>query len=157
MTGLFWNILLASCWVFLTGSFEALNYLFGFALGYIVIALIQDHVSSLRGYPMRLPRLLAFSCYFIGKLVQSNIEVALDIITPIWRMRPGVVKFQTSVNNDVEMTLLTNLISLTPGTLVLDISEDRSTLFVHAMFAENKQQVLADLRQLEKRFLSALR
>ena len=157
MIGLFWNILLATCWVFLTGSFEALNYFFGFAVGYLVIALIHDHVTALKGYPSRLPKLIAFICYFIGKLIQSNIEVAVDIITPVWRMRPGVVRFKTSINSDIEMTLLTNLISLTPGTLVLDVSEDRKTLFVHAMFAEDKNQVQAELKQLEQRFLSAIR
>ena len=157
MSGLFWNLLLATCWVFLTGSFEVLNYLFGFFIGYCVIALIQNMAPSLQGYPQRLPRFFAFLGYFIRELVQANIKVAIDILTRPWHMKPGVVSFKISQLNDLEITALANLISLTPGTLVLDVSEDKSTLFVHAMFLHDEDQVQHDLRQLEQRLLQVIR
>ena len=157
MTGLFWNLLLAICWVFLTGSFELLNYFFGYVIGYLVIALIHNTVPSLQGYPRRLPRFLAFIIYLMRKLIQSNINVAADIVTSPWRMKPGVLRFKTSTQNDLEITLLANLISLTPGTLVLDVSEDKTTLFVHAMFLHDENQVEDELRQLEQRFLQVIR
>lgn len=157
MTAFFWNMLLATCWVFLTGSFEVANYFFGFLVGYLVIALIHKQIAPLGDYPYRLPRFFRFIAYFCWKLIQSNIEVAIDIITPLWRMQPGVVRFRTSTINDLETTMLTNLISLTPGTLVLDVSEDRTTLFVHAMFAGNEERVQTDLKQLEQRFLKVIR
>ena len=157
MTGLFWNLLLATCWVFLTGSFEMLNYLFGFFIGYWVIALIHNLIPSLHGYPQKLPRFFAFLGYFIRELVQANIKVAIDIVTPPWYMRPGVIRFKVSNLNDLEITTLANLISLTPGTLVLDVSEDKSTLFVHAMFLDDEQQVQDDLRHLEQRLLQVIR
>lgn len=157
MRGLFWNLLLATCWVFLTGSFAALNYAFGFFIAYCVIALIHRHVPSLRGYPQRLPRFIGFIGYFIRELVVSNIKVAADIITPPWHMKPGVVAYTLSTRNDVETTLLSNFISLTPGTLVLDISEDKSTLFVHSMFLNDESEVHHDLQQLEQRLLKVIR
>ena len=157
MTGFFWNLLLAGCWVFLTGSFEALNYLFGFFIGYLVIALIHNLVPSLHGYPQRLPRFFAFLGYFIRELVTANVKVAIDIVTPPWHMKPGVIRFTVSNLNDLEITTLSNLISLTPGTLVLDVSEDKSTLFVHSMFLDDERQVQEDLRQLEQRLLQVIR
>ena len=72
-------------------------------------------------------------------------------------MKPGVVRFTVSNLNDLEITTLANLISLTPGTLVLDVSEDKSTLFVHAMFLDDENQVQDDLRQLEQRLLQVIR
>jgi len=157
MTGLFWNLLLATCWVFLTGSFEVLNYAFGFVIGYLVIALIHSRIPALRGYPQRLPRFIAFLGFFIWELVLSNIKVAIDIVTPLWHMKPGVLRFPLSTRNDLEITLVANFISLTPGTLVLDVSEDKKSLFVHAMFMDEEQQTLADLRELEQRLLKVIR
>ncbi len=157
MTGLFWNLLLATCWVFLTGSFEVLNYLFGFVIGYLVIALVHNLVPALQDYPQRLPRFIAFLVYFFRQLVLSNIKVASDIVTPPWHMKPGVVSFKLLAETDLEITLVSNFISLTPGTLVLDVSEDKTTLFVHAMFLHDEDQVQADLRQLEQRLLQVMR
>lgn len=157
MTGLFWNLLLATCWVFLTGSFDVLNYLFGFALGYLVITLIHQRVPALRGYPKRLPRFLGFLGFFFWELVLSNIKVAVDIVTPLWHMKPGVLRFDLSAKTDLEITLVSNFISLTPGTLVLDVSEDKKALFVHSMFLDDVDQTLIDLRELEQRLLRALR
>ena len=157
MTGLFWNLLLATCWVFFTGSFAPLNYLFGFFIGYLVITLIRHLSPSLKSYPSKIPRFFSFVGYFIRELILSNIEVAIDIVTPLWRMKPGVIRFKTSGLNDLEITALANLISLTPGTLVLDVSEDKSTLFVHAMFLHDEQGVQHNLRQLEQRLLQVIR
>lgn len=157
MTGLFWNLLLATCWVFLTGSFEFINYLFGFAVGYLVIALIHQLVPALHGYPQRIPRFFGFVGYFSWALILSNIKVATDIVTPPWYMKPGVLRFPLSAKSDLEITLVANFISLTPGTLVLDVSDDKAALFVHAMFLHDEKQVLADLRELEQRLLNVIR
>ncbi|MDX1695400.1 MAG: Na+/H+ antiporter subunit E [Ketobacteraceae bacterium] len=157
MNGLFWNLLLATCWVFLTGSFEVLNYFFGFFVGYVVIALIHQRVPGFGDYPQRIPRFLAFMGFFIWGLILSNIKVASDIITPPWHMKPGVLRYKLSARNDLEITLLANFISLTPGTLALDVSEDKTELFVHAMFLHDERQVLADLRALEERLLKVMR
>ena len=157
MTGLFWNLLLATCWVFLTGSFEALNYFFGFFVGYIVIALIHTLVPALEDYPRRLPRFFVFIAFFIWELVLSNIKVAIDVVTPPWHMKPGVLRYKLAAKTDLEITLVANFISLTPGTLVLDVSEDKTALFVHAMFLHDEEQVMADLQELEQRLLDVIR
>lgn len=157
MTGLFWNILLATCWVFLTGSFEFLNYLFGFLVGYVVIALIHQRIPALADYPQRLPRFLMFVSYFLWELILSNIKVAVDIITPPWHMKPGVISLELSAKTDLEITLVANFISLTPGTLCLDVSEDKKIMFVHAMFLHDENQVRDELKQMEQRVLRVLR
>lgn len=157
MTGLFWNLLLATCWVFLTGSFEVLNYFFGFVIGFLIITLIHERVPVLQGYPERLPRFFGFLGFFFWELVLSNIKVAIDIVTPPWHMRPGVIRYQLTATTDLEITLVANFISLTPGTLVLDVSEDKRALFVHAMFLQDEAEVLANLQELEHRLLKVIR
>jgi multicomponent Na+:H+ antiporter subunit E len=157
MIGFFWNGLLATCWVFLTGSFEALNYAFGFVVGYLVIALIHRHVPSLKGYPLKLPRVIGLLFFLARELVVSNIKVALDIVTPPLYMKPGVIGYKLSAETDLEITFIANMISLTPGTLCLDVSEDRTTMFVHAMFLNDEEEVRRDLEKLEHRLLLVMR
>tara|TARA_R110002073_G_scaffold48144_7_gene129648 strand:+ start:8006 stop:8479 length:474 start_codon:yes stop_codon:yes gene_type:complete len=157
MTGLFWNLLLATCWVFLTGSFEVLNYFFGFVIGFLIITLLHERVPALERYPKRLPRFFGFLGFFLWELVLSNIKVAIDIVTPPWHMRPGVLRYELAAKTDLEITLVANFISLTPGTLVLDVSEDKRALFVHAMFLHDEAEVLADLKELEYRLLKVIR
>ena len=79
MIGFFLNIVLALCWVALTGNFGGLNFIFGFALGYIVLAISQNQLPSLSGYAQRLPLLLRFAGFFIKELVKANYKVGFDI------------------------------------------------------------------------------
>lgn len=157
MMGFFWNILLAAAWVLMTGSFEFLNYIFGFAIGYTVILLMSRSVSALTDYPRRLPRTLYFLLYFVGELIKSNVKIAFDIITPTFLGKPGVIGIELDAKTNLEITLVANLISLTPGTLSLDVSANKKILFVHAMYLINEDEVRAELKQLEQRLLKVMR
>lgn len=157
MIGFFLNILLALCWVALTGNFGGLNFIFGFALGYFALALLQNQLPSLNGYAQRLPLLMRFAGYFIRELIKANYKVGFDILTPPWHMQPGVIAFPLKATTDFEITMVANFISLTPGTLTLDISDDRRVLFIHAMFLQDEKTLLAELHEIEQRLLEILR
>jgi len=157
MIGLFWNLILATAWVFLTGSFEFLNYVFGFTVGYLVLTIIHQQVPILTGYPQRIPKAILFGGFFIRELFQANIKVAVDIVTPPWHMKPGVIGLSLEASTDLEIAMVANFISLTPGTLSLEVSEDRTLLFVHAMFMHDEDQVRRDLKNMERRVLEILR
>lgn len=157
MTGFFWNILLAAIWVLMTGTFEFLNYVFGFSVGYVVILLLSRTVPAIKDYPRRLPRMIRFFLYFIEELIKANVRVAIDIVTPTVLAKPGVIGIKLDAKTDFEITLVANVISLTPGTLSLDVSEDKTILFVHAMFLDDETEVRNDLKNLEHRLLEVLR
>ncbi|MFT4610543.1 MAG: multicomponent Na+:H+ antiporter subunit E [Cellvibrionaceae bacterium] len=157
MMGFFWNILLAAAWVLMTGSFEFLNYVFGFTIGYTVILLMSRSVSALTDYPRRLPRAIYFLLYFIGELIKSNVKIAFDIITPTFLGKPGVIGIELEAKTNLEITLVANLISLTPGTLSLDVSANKKILFVHAMYLIDEDEVRAELKHLEQRLLKVMR
>lgn len=153
MIGLFWNLLLALAWVTLTGSVTAINLLAGLAFGYLALMVLQRHVPALHGYSRKIPRFAAFLMYFLKELIKSNLKVAYDIATPVWHMKPGVIAFPLVARTDMEILFVSSVISLTPGTLSLDISDDRKTLFIHAMFLQDEEQLRAELRELERRIL----
>jgi multicomponent Na+:H+ antiporter subunit E len=72
------------------------------------------------------------------------------VLTPEHKSSPELLELPLEVETDGGILLLTNLISLTPGTLSLDISPDRRRLIVHAMFAEDPGQVIAGLKRFER-------
>ena len=157
MIGLFWNLLLALAWVTLTGSITAMNLLAGFIFGYVALMVLQKQVPVLKGYSRRIPRLVAFLLYFLKELVKSNLRVAYDIATPVWHMKPGVIAFPLRAETDMEILFVSSVISLRPGTLSLDVSDDRKVLFIHAMFLHDEEQLRNDLRELERRILKVTR
>lgn len=151
------NILLTVVWVFLTGSLAFVNFMFGYVLSFLVLWLVSRNEKS-RKYFRIIPQIIAFIFFFLYELIKANIQVAADVITPKFYMKPGIVKLPLDVESNLEITLLANLISLTPGTLSLDVSEDRKVLYVHAMYIHDKEEFIDDIKNgFEKRILNILR
>ncbi|ATH76114.1 MULTISPECIES: Na+/H+ antiporter subunit E [Halomonadaceae] len=157
MTGAIWNLLLGLAWVLLSGDFSGLNLLVGMVFGYIALVLIEPQVEALKGYPLRVPRIIGFIGFFMKELVQANLRVAFDILTPPWHMQPGVIALPLAARTEMEITMVANLISLTPGTLSLDVSDDRRVLYIHAMFLDDEDELRRSLKEMEHRALELFR
>ncbi|MCK6547648.1 Na+/H+ antiporter subunit E [Myxococcota bacterium] len=157
MKTLFAHVTLGALWVALTGSATAWNFVLGLALGYF--ALRATHGPARRAvYFRKIPEIFTFCAYFLRELVVSSLRVAHDAVTPNLHMRPAVIGVPIEATTDAEITLLACLISLTPGTLTLDVSEDRKTLFVHALFVHDYDQTRDQIRSgLERRVLRLMR
>ena len=113
-----------------------------------------------RKYYRKLPKLMNLIVYFVKELIVANIRVAYDVITPTTHMRPCIVAMRLDAKTDLEITILANMISLTPGTLSLDLSEDRKYLFVHAIYFKQitAQKIKDDLKiGFEKKLLEVMR
>jgi len=82
----------------------------------------------------RIPIMVVFAFYFLWKLLLANLRVAFDVIRQNKQIRPAIVAVETSARTDAEITLLANLVSLTPGTLVIDVSTDRRFLYLHVLY-----------------------
>jgi len=151
------NLLLTFVWAALTGKFSYGNFIFGFALSYLILwVLTRDQLKS--SYFKRVPNVLGFLVFFIAELVKANIQVAYDVITPRNYMLPGIVAIPLDAETDLEITMLANFISLTPGTLSLDVSDDKKTLYVHAMYLPDKERFIAEIKNgFERRLLDILR
>ena len=152
------NIGLSSAWAALMGAFDATTLAAGFAVGYVVLWASQPALGP-SAYVTGVGRAVAFIVFYLAELVWSSLQVAIDVCRPRLRMCPGVVGLPLRARTDAEITVLANLISLTPGTLSLDLSPDRRILYVHAMDLENGPETLrADIRdRLESRVLTLLR
>jgi multicomponent Na+:H+ antiporter subunit E len=151
------NMVLALLFAALTARFTSLNLLFGFVLGYLALWLARTEPSR-SAYFHKVPQALAFSAFFLKELVVSSIQVAYDVVTRTHHMRPAILGIPLDVTTDAEITLLSSLVTLTPGTLAIDVSDDRKTLFVHAMYVRDYEATKRRIKHgFERRVLRLLR
>ncbi|WP_127752353.1 Na+/H+ antiporter subunit E [Devosia sp. 1566] len=139
-------IILALLWLAITGNFSGANLVFGAVIAAGAMFLLRDSVAPPRALK-RLRRIVSLAVLFVYELNLSAIRVAILVLTPDLKsaLRPAVVTVPLKVKSDAEITLLANLITLTPGTLSIDLSPDRSHLYVHALSVTDPQAVIDDI------------
>ena len=150
------NILLTFIWVAITGNFFFLNFLFGFIVSFFILRVVAS--SESRKYFRIVPKVIGFIFFFLYELTKANLEVAYEVLTPKHNMTPGIIKFPLDAETDFEITFLANLISLTPGTLSLDVSDDKKVLYIHSMYIKDRELFISGIKNgFEKRILEILR
>lgn len=137
---------LALVWAAITGSFTLLNLLLGGLIGVAGLWLIRAELSR-PGLLKKVRRASALALLFLYELLLSAVRVAWLVLSPNMKSKlvPGIIAFPLTAKTDTEITLLANLITLTPGTLSVDVSKDRSVIFVHALAVPDKEALIADI------------
>ncbi|MBN9310525.1 Na+/H+ antiporter subunit E [Devosia sp.] len=153
------TIVLALGWAAATGSFSAPNLLLGALVSGASLFVVRQFVSTPRLLP-RTMRIVRLARTFVVELVLCALRVARLVIRPDVNahIRPAIVAFPLSAKTDAEITLLANLITLTPGTLSVDVSEDRRFLYIHAIDLADREAFLAEIANgFERQVMEAFR
>jgi multicomponent Na+:H+ antiporter subunit E len=152
------NLLLALAWAALQGEFSLGTLLTGQMLGYVILAaLVRGGVLGASPYIGRVHRVLGLSAYFLWELVRANLRLAVDVATPRYDMRPGIIALPLDATQDSQILLLSMLINTTPGSVALDVSPDRKTLYVHVMYMDTPDAARQEIKQgFERRVLEVL-
>ena len=164
-------LLLGALWVAATQELAPINILIGVAIGWLILracnvrVLRSTSANSPRFNTISLSRLpaacyhwLALLVFFINELIKANITMAYFTIMPLNRIRPGIVAVPLEPMSNAELTLLANLITLTPGTLSVDVSLDNSILYIHAMRIDDANALRLEIKLgFERRVLQAIR
>lgn len=114
-------------------------------------------MSKLLRRAVVLMRFIAFLPFFLRELVMANVQVAIEVVSPRNRMSPGIIRVPLHVKSDFQVMMFANLISLTPGTLSLEVEDDRSALFVHGLHVNNPDDFRSKMRALESRLQEVFR
>ena len=150
-------VLLALAWAALNGDPSPGSLLLGLGLGGLAVGVawpLGPYPLFARVRPLKAAGLLA---YLLWQIAAANVKVAAAVLGPRRRLRPALVAVPLDVERDDQIVVLSNMISLTPGTLSLDVSEDRKTLFVHAMSASSPEDLRREIKQgFERRVREAL-
>ncbi len=139
------NFFLAFLWMFIEGKFSASGFITGYILGLIVIFAMRRFFRS-KFYLHRVYAWIKLTLIFLRELILSNIAVTKVVLNPTLDIQPGIFALETKLKNDWEVTLLSSLITLTPGTLVVDISPDNKVLYIHAMDIQDVDEAIESIR-----------
>ena len=149
------NLLLMALWIASTGVFTYSNALLGYAIGFLVLFWLKPLLGT-TAYFRKLPLALWFGMLFLWELLKANVRVAWDVVTPRKLRSPGIVAVPLDAKTDLEIAILANLITLTPGSLCLDVSTDRSTLYVHEMFVDDPDLIRRHIKARFERWILEL-
>jgi multicomponent Na+:H+ antiporter subunit E len=140
------SILLALAWAALRGEISLLNLITGWLIGYIILALLAKGGVMPSTLATRTVRAIGLAAFFARELLLANLRVALDVLRPGHRIEPAVVAIPLDVTSDGEILLLSMLINITPGSVTIDLSDDRRTLYVHVMHMKSADQSRREIK-----------
>ncbi|NJN18475.1 MAG: cation transporter [Oscillochloris sp.] len=138
------NLLLALAWVMVIGSFGPADWIVGLLFGFFVLMVswraffnepfsFKSYIRASSRNPLITAwRWIAFIIFGFVEIVKSNIAVAKAVLSPQLKLDPGIIAIPLDLKSDAGITTLANLTTLTPGTVTLDVSSDRKTLYIHA-------------------------
>lgn len=158
---LFLNILLAIIWCLLQENLKLHEFLIGALLGYGIIHLLKpvlDEGKALRpafgikDYFRVFFHTLRYILVFLYEVIKANLQVARIVLSPTLDITPGIIAYKMDVESDAGITLLANSITLTPGTLTLDVSKDKKTLYIHALHIEDARVLEQSIKNSLERY-----
>ncbi|MBD2844580.1 Na+/H+ antiporter subunit E [Paenibacillus sp. IB182496] len=139
------NLIIAVVWMFLNNEWTAVQLIVGYALGALIMLALRRFFNH-DFYLRRVWAFLLLLVLFLRELIMSNISVIRELLRPKLAIRPGIFAYDTELRGDWEITALACLITLTPGTLTLEVSPDQRTLYIHAMDIADAEELSAQIR-----------
>ena len=115
------NLLVSVIWLLVTNSYTLNNFVLGFILGLFLVYLLHRVLPG-QFYLVRIYRIVMLIITFLTELIKANFGVLKIILKPRIENKPGFFVYETELESDWQLVLLSNLITLTPGTVVLGIS-----------------------------------
>lgn len=94
---------------------------------------------------------LEFVGYYLYNLAKANLYIAWDILTPKMRMKPAFMEVPVTLESDFGLLLFSNLLSMTPGTISIDISEDKKTVQVHVLYYKTDEIMLSEFYIMQEK------
>ncbi len=146
MTNLFQlNLVLAAGWCALFATFNLSTFIAGFVISFAALTVTSPLYADTT-YFRQSRYLVQLIAYFLGQLTISTLKVSWDVLTPTQKSRPAIVAIPLDITEPMHITILANMISLTPGSLSLDVNPSRDTLYVHCMFVDDPDAIRANIK-----------
>lgn len=151
------NIIISIMWMFLSETYTVVSFLSGYLLGILLLFLLRRFIPG-RFYIVTLFKIIKLILIFTRELISSNIAIVKLVYQRAPVYEPGIFALPTDLKTDWEITLLANLITLTPGSLSVSISDDQSKIYVHAMDIDEVEKSIVDIKNtFEKAIMEVTR
>ncbi|MEK4301768.1 Na+/H+ antiporter subunit E [Oceanobacillus sp. FSL W8-0428] len=139
------NVLLAILWMFLQNEYTFVSFLFGYLIGILILFVIRRFLKF-DFYLKKIWAIIKLIYLFMIELIKANIDVVKVVLKPKQDHQPGIVAVRTSLESDFEISMLAALITLTPGTISMDFSDDSKTIYVHSIDVPDKEAMIKDIQ-----------
>lgn len=139
------NFFLAFLWMFLKTSFTPASFLVGYFWGLVILYVFRSYFPD-RFYLHRVSAIIKLFFLFIKELILSNLNVLKHVLKPKLDIKPGIFALPTELEKDWEIMLLANLITLTPGTLTVDVSDNNKILYIHAVNIDDVKESVDSIK-----------
>lgn len=149
------NLVIATLWFLLNDDPNAdiTTFMTGFFIG-VLILYAMHRFFGLRFYLGRALKILKLVLLFIQELLLSSYSVLKQVLNPRLNIAPGIFTYETRLQGDWQITALALLLTLTPGSVVMEVSEDGRVFYIHAMdIEESKETVIRSIDKFEKAIL----
>lgn len=153
------NIFIALLWTFFSDEPEPsfMTFVAGYIVGIGIIFLMHRFFGE-RFYLARPYAFLKLILIFIRELFSSSILVLKQILSPKVNYQPGIFKYETQMRGEWEITTISLLLTLTPGSVVMEVTPEEDYLYIHAMDVEDsKEMLLKSLHSFEKAIMEVTR
>jgi multicomponent Na+:H+ antiporter subunit E len=151
------NLFLAFLWMFLSSNYSVSRFIIGFLLGLLAILAMRRFFKS-RLYIDRVWAFIKLVVLFVKELILANISVLVLVLKPKLQLQPAFFKYNTELTQEWEITLLSSLITLTPGTVVVHVSDDSKSLFIHVIDSNDIDATIDSIKNsFEKAILEVSR
>jgi multicomponent Na+:H+ antiporter subunit E len=140
----------------LNNSFTWGAFVFAIILAGVLIAFITRVIHPGLAINIRASKILPFFFMFAYEIIISNIKVIYEILTPKEHMYPGIIQIALNCRTDQQRVWLSNVLSLTPGTIVVTMSPDKTYLFLHIMFLQHREALVKDIRKIEQHIIELI-
>ncbi|HCF58530.1 MAG TPA: hypothetical protein DFS52_11120 [Myxococcales bacterium] len=142
------NLMLMVVWMFLSdGGIGGL--LVGFAVGYLVLVLARPFVGG-HSYVRALPGALWLLVVFAFELVRASLRLAWDVLRPRPNFEPAFIRLEATDLSPLQTVLFSALVSLTPGSVAVDIDDSSDALYVHALYAQDAERARDNMRMFAR-------
>jgi multicomponent Na+:H+ antiporter subunit E len=146
------NLFIAFLWMTLIDEdeFRFATFFAGFLVGIGIVFFLHRFFGK-EFYLRKVFYSFKLLLIFIRELTTSTVVVLRQILSPKLKIKPGIIKYETVLKSDVEVTMLSLLLTLTPGSVVMEVSPEGHTLYIHAMDVEQSREgLIKQLKNFEK-------
>lgn len=140
------NLSLAGIWLFLNGHLTIGSFVFGFLLGAFFLWVFYSKRKK-QFYLQKIWKSFVLLLIFLREVITANLSVLRYVCLPLSHLNPGIVAMPIDLRSDFEVVLLANMITLTPGTLTVEVSPDKRILYIHMLDCSNADQVLTHINK----------
>jgi multicomponent Na+:H+ antiporter subunit E len=157
--------MLGAVWLFLSGSLSIGNYLLGVFFSMLILYPFKNMFSftdSAGDVVRKIPKKIKYVYVLFREIIKANIFMVYKIMKPKLDIRPGIIAYPFTTSRSISTTMLANTISLTPGTLIMDVHIKNKTLkgpgifYVHSIYVDSPKEVRDSIRKdLEEVVLEA--